>query len=230
MGGIFVSYRREDSRADAGRLFDRLSQRFGRERLFMDLDTLEPGVDFVEVIEKALVSCDVLIAVIGKQWLTVPDEHGRRRLDNEEDFVRLEIQTALERNIRVIPALVGGATMPKKEVLPESLVKLARRHAHEIGDKRFHTDVDDLIKVLEKIVVETAQPQGKKPAARETTLPRAQKPEGMVLVPKGPFLYGDARRGGSWDDGPFVVRSANRDGDLPTARYDFVGFRCAQDV
>ncbi len=113
MGGIFLSYRREDSRADAGRLYDRLRQGFPKHHIFMDIDTLEPGVDFAEAIEKAVDSCDVLIALIGKQWLTVTDEQtGRRRLDNPKDFVRLEIQTALDRNIRVITVLVGGPRCP----------------------------------------------------------------------------------------------------------------------
>jgi len=105
---IFISYRREDSAPYAGRLYDRLGQHFGKDKIFMDIDTIEPGVDFVEDIEQAVGSCDVLIALIGKQWLTISDATGQRRLDNPEDFVRLEIKTALARNIRVIPALLPG--------------------------------------------------------------------------------------------------------------------------
>jgi hypothetical protein len=131
---IFISYRRDDSGGWAGRLYDRLSQHFGRDNVFMDIDTIEPGLDFVEVIGQAVGSCDALIALIGKQWLTLTDDAGRRRLDDPEDFVRLEIAAALARNIRVIPALVQGARMPRSPDLPDVLRMLARRNAHEISD------------------------------------------------------------------------------------------------
>ncbi len=117
MSGIFISYRREDSSGYSGRLFDRLTAQFNRDQLFMDIDAIEPGVDFVEVIERAVSSCDVLVAVIGKQWLTVTDANGRRRLDNPEDFIRLEVGTALDRGIRVIPVLVRGGS--DKSVPPQ---------------------------------------------------------------------------------------------------------------
>ncbi len=149
MSRIFISYRREDSAGYAGRLYDRLSQHFGADNVFMDIDAIPIGMDFVEVIEEAVGSCDVLIALIGQQWLTTTDAQGRRRLDNPEDFVRLEIKTALDRNIRVIPALIRGASMPRPEDLPDVLQKLARRNALEISD-RFHQDVDRLIKELDK--------------------------------------------------------------------------------
>lgn len=108
MARIFLSYRREDSGGWAGRLYDRLSQHFGDEHVFMDVDTIELGLDLVEVIQQAVRSCDVLLALIGRQWLTVADAMGRPRLANPKDFVRLEIATALARNIRVIPVLVSG--------------------------------------------------------------------------------------------------------------------------
>ena len=107
MPGIFISYRREDSCAYAGRLYDHLIEQFGKDRVFMDVDSIEPGVDFVEVLQNTVSSCDVLIAVIGQHWLTAADTEGRR-LDHPEDFVRVEISTALSRNVRVIPALVAG--------------------------------------------------------------------------------------------------------------------------
>jgi hypothetical protein len=135
---IFISYRRDDSGGWTGWLSDRLHQHFGRDNVFMDIDTIEPGLDFVEVIEQAVGSCDALIALIGNQWLTITDDSGRRRLDNPEDFVRLEIAAALARNIRVIPALVPGARMPRSTDLPYVLQLLARRNAHEISDRRFH--------------------------------------------------------------------------------------------
>src|SRR5215510_7657864 len=101
MPGIFISYRRDDCSGHAGRLYDALSLRFGSERLFMDIDTLQPGEDFVEAIEKAVGSCDVLLALIGRQWVTSSDAQGQRRLENPNDFVRLEIEAALARNIHV---------------------------------------------------------------------------------------------------------------------------------
>ena len=106
MSGIFISYRREDTSPEAGRLYDRLAGHFGKDQVFMDIDTIRPGVDFVEVINDSVASCEVLIAVVGKQWLTSTDEAGNRRLDDPEDWIRLEIAAALGRNIRVIPTLV----------------------------------------------------------------------------------------------------------------------------
>jgi hypothetical protein len=129
---IFISYRREDTSASAGRFHDHLSARFASDQIFMDVDTLEPGVDFVDAIEKSVSSCDVLIAVIGKHWLTSSDEEGQRRLDNPEDYVRIEIATALKRDIRVIPVLVDGASIPKPRDLPDDLKSFVRRTAIEV--------------------------------------------------------------------------------------------------
>jgi len=173
MSGIFSSYRRDDSAGYAGRLYDRLSDRFGKDQVFMDVAKIEPGLDFVEVIEEAVGSCDVLIALIGKQWLTITDATGRRRLDDPEDLVRLEIAAALSRNIRVIPVLVRGATMPRSRDLPKALEKLARRNALEISDTRFDYDVNRLIETLESAI----------------PLPPTPEPE-MTLIPAGEFLMG----------------------------------------
>jgi TIR domain len=126
-GKVFVNYRRDDSSASAGRLYDRLAARFPKNQIFIDVDNLDPGVDFVEAIEQSVGSCDVLIAVIGKGWLTSRDQEGQRRLDNPDDFVRIEIATALKRNVRVIPVLVDGALMPRPSDLPEDLKSLHRR-------------------------------------------------------------------------------------------------------
>src|SRR5262245_29049231 len=150
MARIFLSYRRDDSGGYAGRLYDRFSQHFGHDHLFIDVDNISLGHDFVEVIQNEVRSCDVLIAVIGRQWLTSTDPQGQRRLDNPEDFVRLEILTALERRIPVIPVLVGGASMPRATELPDVLQPLARRQAL-VGD-HFHTDVNRLIAALELVL------------------------------------------------------------------------------
>jgi hypothetical protein len=151
-GQVFISYRRDDSEGYAGRLYDRLSVHFGDERIFMDVDTIEPGVDFVQEIEKAVNSCDVLPALIGPLWLTATDKQGKLRLENPEDFVRLEIAAALERGIRVIPVLVQGASMPQSLALPENLRPLARRNAIELSHSRFSTDVDRVIRAIERAI------------------------------------------------------------------------------
>ena len=109
LGRIFISYRREDTAYPAAWLFDRLVAHFGEGQVFKDIDTIQPGDDFAEVIGSAIASCDVLLALIGDRWLTATDENEQRRLDRPDDLVRLEIQAALDRNIRVIPVLAGGA-------------------------------------------------------------------------------------------------------------------------
>lgn len=172
---IFINYRREDSAGYAGRLFDRLSNRFPG-RVFMDIDTIEPGVDFVEVIDKAVGCCEVLIVVIGREWLNLKDAAGRRRLDDPQDFVRLEIATALERNIRVIPVLVEDAPMPRPEALPPELAKLARRNAIELSDARWAFDVDRLIKTIEGVIQES------RPALPMASLPAPSLPAPVPSV------------------------------------------------
>jgi tetratricopeptide (TPR) repeat protein len=148
-GQIFISYRRDDAPYPAGRLYDRLVVRLPNNHIFIDVD-LDPGIDFVEAIETSVASCDVLIAVIGKRWLLSSDEEGKRRLDNTEDFVRVEIATALRRKIRVIPVLVDGASMPRSSELPDDLKLLARRNALEISHNRFNADFGRLVMAIEK--------------------------------------------------------------------------------
>jgi tetratricopeptide (TPR) repeat protein len=152
VGRVFISYRREETAYAAGWLFDRLADRFGRDQIFKDVDSIQLGDDFVEVIKTAVGSCDVLIALIGHEWLTAADERGMRRLDNPSDFVRLELEAALERNVRVIPVLVEGARMPRAEDLPPSLATLVRRNALELSPNRFEFDTSRLLRVLDKTV------------------------------------------------------------------------------
>lgn len=147
---IFISYRREDTTAHAGRLADRLSAHFGKDSVFIDVDGISPGEDFIDVLTSKVAACDTLIAVIGKHWLDATDEHGRPRLDSPEDFVLIEIRAALQRKIRVIPVLVGGAEMPRPLELPESIRALARRNAFSISDTGFHISVSKLIEALER--------------------------------------------------------------------------------
>jgi len=145
---IFISYRREDSLGSAGRIYDHLVDYFGRDQIFMDVDTIQPGLDFVKVIDSTLNDIDILIAVIGPSWLTVKDVSGNLRLDNPEDFVRLEIATALKRDIRVIPVLVEGASPFRGTDLPDDLRLLARRNAIEISHNRFTSDIQRLVSAL----------------------------------------------------------------------------------
>jgi|CXWL01.1.fsa_nt_gi formylglycine-generating enzyme required for sulfatase activity len=152
MSKIFINYRRKDSAPYAGRLYDRLAVHFGHDHVFMDIDQIELGEVFDQVIQEKLAAVQVAVVLIGEHWLDIADANGQRRLDHPDDWVRLEIAALLERNIRVIPVLVGGATMPKSTQLPECLVPLTRRQAIEITDHRFHTDADKLIKALEKIM------------------------------------------------------------------------------
>ena len=149
MAGIFISYRRDDSAGYAGRLYDRLSDHFGPDQVFMDVDTIKPGQNFVDAVRQAVGGCDGLVAIIGREWLTISDAEGVRRLDDPQDIVSLEIATALERGIRVIPVLVQGAPMPATTDFPESLKELAYRNAQEIGDRSFNSDAQSLIEALE---------------------------------------------------------------------------------
>jgi TIR domain-containing protein len=160
-GRIFISYRRDDSAAWAGRLSDRLKHRFPSNQIFMDVDTLDPGVDFVEAVEKMVGACDVLIAVIGSRWLASSDRRGKRRLDIPDDLVRLEIAPALTRGIRVVPALVEGAMTPEAGELPDDLKALVRRNALEIGHIRFDADSEHLINAVERALQKATEQREK---------------------------------------------------------------------
>jgi WD40 repeat protein len=160
-GRIFISYRREETEYAAGWLYDVLAERFGGNRLFKDVDSIDPGDDFAEVIAREVASCQLLLALIGDRWLTVVDEQGRRRLDDPADFVRLEIEAALQRGIRVVPMLVGRARMPRAAELPPSLAKLATRQAVVLPAERFRAEAGRLIAVIERNL---RQATGERPA------------------------------------------------------------------
>jgi hypothetical protein len=128
------------SKVPAARLYDVLVEHFGAEQIFKDVDDIAPGEDFVERITAAVGSCDVLLALIGPQWVTMPNKKGQRRLDDPEDYVRLEIETALTRKIPVIPILVNEARMPGADELPSTLAPLVRRNAVEINSSTFDTE------------------------------------------------------------------------------------------
>jgi tetratricopeptide (TPR) repeat protein len=157
-GKIFINYRRDDSIGTAGRLHDRLAQAFGRDQLFMDVDHIPAGVDFVGHLNVQVAACDVFLAIIGPNWLDAKDESGRRRLDKPDDFVTIEIAAALARNIRVIPVMIEGARMPKAEEVPDSIKPLVRRHAVEVRHAQFGRDAEALVEKVSEAL-------GGKPAA-----------------------------------------------------------------
>lgn len=149
MPSIFLSYRREDSAGHAGRLFDRLQERFGPENVFWDVSgSIAPGERFDDAIEQAVAACDALLVVIGYRWLEVRGEDGARRIDASDDFVRLEVSKALQRGVRVIPVLVHGASLPRAEDLPAPLKSLAHHQAVELTDSRWDYDVSRLLEGL----------------------------------------------------------------------------------
>jgi len=148
MTKVFLSYRREDSGGYAGRIQDQLAQALGSDILFMDVDAVPLGANFVRVLHDEVAKCDVLLAVIGRNWIDARDEHGNRRLENPNDFVRVEIGAALQRNIPVVPILVDGATIPAVSQLPKELEELSFRNGIDVRLASFHNDVSRLIQGL----------------------------------------------------------------------------------
>ena len=146
---IFISYRRADSADVTGRIYDRLIENFGKSAIFKDVDSIPPGVDFREHLEKAVGKCKIFLVVIGDSWLEVMDSKRRNRLHDPDDFVRIEIESALKRNILIIPLLIRGALMPSEKKLPPSLQKLVYRNGMSIrSDPDFHGDMDRLIEAI----------------------------------------------------------------------------------
>jgi hypothetical protein len=153
MPGLLISYRRDDAEAYAGRIYDQLVLAFGKDAVFMDIDAIPVGEDFISVIESALAKVQAVVVVIGPDWLGQQDSAGQRRLDDPDDFVRLEVLTALDRDIHVIPVLFRGAPMPAPEAFPSALQRLSRRNALEVGDARFHVDMEKLGVALAEIMI-----------------------------------------------------------------------------
>jgi hypothetical protein len=177
-GKVFISYRRDDAAGYARLFFDRLSARFPG-RVFMDVSGIEIGADFVETLDRAVGECQVLLALIGNEWLATTTDHGSRRLDKDHDFVRVEISTALRRRIVVIPVLLRGAKMPEPEELPPDLAGLSRRQAVEIRDTDFDHGMTRLIAAVERALGEAPPPPAPAPP---------QYPAGIIRK----------RRSGAW--------------------------------
>jgi hypothetical protein len=186
---VFISYRRSDASGHAGRLYDALAARFGDPNVFMDVE-MAPGIDFVRSIGEAVGSCHVLVVVIGPHWTSIARPDGVRRLDADGDYVRLEVETALQRDdVVVIPALVGGATMPEPAQLPPSLQALSRRNAVELSDGRWRYDAGRVVTAVEEALGGLTEahptplppPVGPAPAPAPTSALGASPPMAALL-------------------------------------------------
>jgi TIR domain len=183
---IFISYRRDDTEGEAGRLFDDLVRAFGDDSVFMDVAGINPGIDFRKAIDDNVATCGVLLAMIGPRWTTVTNSSGKARLEDDNDFVRLEIASALARNVAVIPVLVHDAKMPPPDDLPENLKDLAFRNSVEITHARWNSDVQLLTKALRQYVAS--------PSAADTEPVHAAVPV-QLPAPNAPSANLDVRHG-----------------------------------
>ena len=203
MARLFISYRRKDSSGYAQTLHEDLLQAFPGMEVFRDLESIAAGEDFVDAIERELDRCNVVLVLVGPHWLSMTDAQGKRRLDNPNDPVRMEIARALtRRGVRVIPVLVGGAVMPDAAELPEELSALGRRNAHEMTDKRWQYDFGELCGVLEKLpgmpmrsaaTDSTTQSAANRSATGDDDLPipeSLKKPVGRVIGAARKFVWG----------------------------------------
>jgi hypothetical protein len=175
MRSVFINYRRNDSEGEAGRLFDELTLRFGHESVFMDVAAIEPGRDFRKAIDQSVANCSVLLAIIGQEWLDLRDAGGRRRLDDPNDFVRIELASALHRDIAVIPVLVRGAKMPLANQLPDDLRDLAFRNAVELSHARWKSDVQVLVDALRPLLDESGTDASSSDASPANGAPVAEE-------------------------------------------------------
>ena len=177
MAGIFINYRRDDSRHAAGRLGDDLSLSFGASRIFRDVESIDPGIDFDVALEQALKNCAVMLVVISPRWLDIAGAGGRRRLDLDRDWIRIEVSRALQRQVRVIPVLLEDTPLPDAAVLPEELRPLVRRQALPLSDARWRGDLQRLVETLQRIPgLKPTAPPPPAPAPQPTPLPSPTAP------------------------------------------------------
>src|SRR5680860_1419996 len=172
---VFVNYRRNDTRHVAGRLRDLIVARFGKGSVFVDVDSIEPGLDYVTAIDTAVGSCDVMLVLIGDRWLEASDDEDHRRIDDPADRLRIEIESGLRNQTRVIPVLVDSASMPTSRDLPAPLVPLARHQSTRLRHESFHNDADHLLGVVERVVGGNAEPTDPRPPSTETDTQRAAR-------------------------------------------------------
>lgn len=177
MSRIFINYRRLDSEGYVGRLYDHLLKQFKPHDIFMDVQNIEPGADFVTVLDEAVSACDIFLAMIGPHWGKLTNEFGERRLEEYNDFVRIELETALKHNKIVIPILVGGSDMPNPSTLPESILPLSRRNAFTLTHNRFASDVESLVEFMRGLL--PSHPTFKRKASADVL---AEKEEALKQV------------------------------------------------
>ena len=196
--GIYISYRREDAAPYAGRLYDRLAQQFGVDRVFMDTASISIGQSFGDVIASNLSRAGTMVVLIGPRWLGASDVDGRRRIDSADDFIHMEVASALMRDLLVVPVLVGGAQVPRQAELPPALAELAYRNSVELTDARFQSDTDLLVSALERAVVREPSrsvPSFEAPAtARPMPEPRAAFPRESPAQKAEPALAQQSKR------------------------------------
>lgn len=149
--GIFLSYRRDDTRHVAGRLAGDLAERFGHGSIFRDVESIDGGEEFPVKLDRALASCAMMLVLIGPKWLDITDAQGRRRLDDPADWVRQEIAAALRRGIRVVPVLVEDTPLPAEDALPQDLRPLVKRQARLLSDERWPGDLQVVVEMLSKV-------------------------------------------------------------------------------
>ena len=178
-GSIFICYRREDTADVTGRIYDRLADHFGPEHVFMDVEAIRLGYDFRSEIDQRIKVCSIVIVVIGDKWLAQVD--GKRRIDDENDRVRIEIEAALRREIPIIPVLARGASHPTKTMLPASLEELAYRHGTSIRHEHFGGDVDSLISKMDKLLARQQSTPPKPPPVKSKE-PEVWKRKRLIIV------------------------------------------------
>ncbi|MGH6814971.1 MAG: SUMF1/EgtB/PvdO family nonheme iron enzyme, partial [Hyphomicrobiaceae bacterium] len=237
MSKVFISYRRDDSRYQARMIYTAFRQVLPRESVFMDVDSVPPGADFVDILEGWVDECNILLALIGPGWIAATDpKTGRPRLVNPNDFVRIEIRKALVRGIPVVPVLLDGTPMPDADLLPDDMRKLVRRHAEFVEFRTFDTDVERLIKKLGLGRESTAfKPAYPAPGSGKTEWFKDIEvgPE-MVVVPAGEFSMGSPenepeREGNESRQNPVTIARPFAVGRFAVTRAEFAAFVKAKD-
>ena len=185
MSRIFINYRRGDTSANASRLYEWLSERYGEEQVFMDVDAIEPGRPWREAIDSAVGSSDLVLALIGRDWMT----ELRRRLDDTDDFMRHELETAFRRGVRIIPVLVEGAEMPRQSELPDTLAQLSEYQAFVIRNERWEWDKQELLRRVDRALAVQPEAAPSPPPPQKPVSPPAE-PVSPPAQPKAP-LDGD---------------------------------------
>jgi len=219
-GNLFLSYRRDDSSGYALMIWEQVKAHFGKKRVFMDIDTIQAGEDFRRVIEDRVRTCDVVLVLLGKGWSKIADETGSRRLNNPNDFVRLEVSTALRQDVLVLPVLVGGASMPRPEDLPVDIQALCGRNAWEMRDRSFQRDLKQLISFIEQVIREREKRRRQEALSQRRTEEHAKRTlDELGRIEVGPEIEQDAI---AW-----IERATKRRKQLKVALSVFASFGAA---